>query len=445
MRLSAACLTFFWFVLSASHASGGIFNPKTATLENGLQVVVIENHRAPIVTHMVWYKVGATDDPPGKSGLAHFLEHLMFKGTSKVGPGEFSRVVAENGGRENAFTSQDYTGYYQTISPDRLGLMMEYEADRMTGLVLTDELVAPERQVVLEERRSRVDNSPGAKLREQADAAFWLNHPYGVPIIGWEHEIAALTTEDAIAFYRKWYGPQNAILVVAGDVDSEEVLNLARKYYGVIPGQAPMVRKRPAEPAHIAEMTVSLADPRVTRTSISRRYLAPGSFAGETRHAQPLELLAEILSGGATSRLHKALVVDQGIATSAGAWYDGDGMDLGSFSLYISPKEGIDAGPAEDALKAQIDLLLRDGVTGDELARAKQRLTDGAVFARDSVTGPAQIFGQLLSVGGSVDVVETWPEKVEAVTVEQVNEAARFVLSSPGFLRSVLKPGKEAS
>ena len=219
-------------------ANARVFDPEFFTLDNGLKVIVVTNRRAPIVTHMIWYNVGAADEAPGESGLAHFLEHLMFKGTEKLGPGEFSKIVALNGGRENAFTSWDFTGYFQTVASDRLEIVMEHEADRMTNLVLSDEVVLPERQVVREERRSRVDNAPSAQLGEMIRASLYLNHPYRIPIIGWDHEISALNTEAALAFYRRWYAPNNAVLVVAGDVSADEVRRLAMKHFAPLKNTA---------------------------------------------------------------------------------------------------------------------------------------------------------------------------------------------------------------
>ena len=238
-------------------------------LDNGLKVVVIEDHRTPVVTHMVWYKVGAADEPPTKSGIAHFLEHLMFKGTESHPAGEFSGVVADIGGQENAFTSSDYTAYFQKIAKEHLGLMMEYEADRMTGLVLSPDDVASEKQVVLEERSSRTDNNPSAQLGEELDAALYLTHPYGRPVIGWKHEIEALTREDALAFYERYYTPNNAVLVVAGDVTPDEVRALAEETYGKVARRAdPGERLRPREPEPRAERTVSMSSPRVQQESV---------------------------------------------------------------------------------------------------------------------------------------------------------------------------------
>jgi len=263
--------------------SGGVtaqvFNPETVTLANGLQVVAINNPRAPVVAHMVWYRIGAADEPPLKSGIAHFLEHLMFKGTREIPPGEFSKIVANNGGRDNAFTSYDYTGYFQNIARDRLELVMRMEADRMTNLVLTDAEVNPEREVIREERRSVVDNNPRSRLREQMNAALYLNHPYGRPIIGWDHEIQGLTTGDALAWYRAYYAPNNAVLVVAGDITMAELKPLAEKYYGVIPSKPIPARVRPTEPppqvARRVELKTPACDRSVSAALISRPAISP--------------------------------------------------------------------------------------------------------------------------------------------------------------------------
>ena len=294
-------------------AGAGVFNPQTFTLKNGMAVVVIPNHRVPVVTHMVWYKVGSADEPPGKSGTAHFLEHLMFKGTRKLASGEFSRILARNGGRENAFTSQDYTGYFQSISVDRLEMVMEMEADRMTNLVFDAKKVEPERQVIFEERRNRTGNNPSALLAEYVNATLFLNHPYRRPIIGWEHEVRGLTIADLMSFYRRWYVPNNAILVVAGDITAEKLRPLAEKTYGRIPAAPALTRARPGEPPHRTARRVTLKDPRVRQPSWSRTFLAPSYTEGATENAYALQVLAEIL-GGATGPLYRSLVVEQKLA-----------------------------------------------------------------------------------------------------------------------------------
>ncbi|MGE0255910.1 MAG: M16 family metallopeptidase [Alphaproteobacteria bacterium] len=420
--------------------SAKVFEPTHFTLPNGLEVVVVENHRAPVVTHMVWYKVGAADEPPGRSGIAHFLEHLMFKGTLRRAPGEFSALVARNGGRENAFTSQDYTAYYQTVAADRLELVMELEADRMTNLTLTDAQIEPERKVVLEERGSRVDSDPRSILSEQVQAAAWLNHPYRLPVIGWRHEIEALSRPDIVDFYRAWYAPNNAILVVAGDVEPMAVRALAERYYGVIPSRPVPARVRPAEPPQMAPRVVTFSDARVEQPSWSRRWVAPSHRAGATAQVYPLEMLSEVLGGGATSRLYRALVVEQEVAVSAGAWYDGDAWDLGSFGVWLAPRPGVPLDRAVAALEAEIARLLADGVEAGEVERARQRLVDGAVFARDDLTAAARVLGQALAVGQGVEDVEAWPERIAAVTPADVAEAARAVLRPAGATTGVLLP-----
>ena len=426
------------FASASSRAA--VFNPETFTLDNGMQVVVVSNHRAPVVVHMVWYRVGSADDPVGKSGLAHFLEHLMFKGTKSVPGGAFSKAVARNGGNENAFSSLDFTGYFQKVAKDRLGLVMKLEADRMVNLELTDEVVLPERDVVLEERRARVDNDPGALLSEQVSAAQYLAHPYGVPVIGWAHEIRGLTTEDALAFYRRHYAPNNAILVVAGDITAAALKPLAEKYYGAIPRREIAPRARPQEPPQRAARRVELRDPRVGQPAWNRGYLAPTRSAGATEHAYPLLVLAEILGGGTTSRLYRSLVVEQKVAASAGAWYTDVRLDLGRFGVYATPSPGVDVAAVEAAVDDEIARLLSAGVTADEVARIKQRVNAEATYARDSLHTAARAFGAALTSGLTVEDVEAWPERIEAVTVEQVNAAARAVLRPETSVTSVLLP-----
>jgi zinc protease len=421
-------------------ARATVFSPETFTLENGLQVVVISNHRAPIVSHMMWYRVGSADDPPGSSGIAHFLEHLMFKGTETLAPGEFSKIVAANGGRENAFTSYDYTGYYQNVAVDRLETVMRIEADRMNNLVLTDEIVAPERDVVLEERRSRTDNNPGSILGEASRASFYQNHPYGNPIIGWAHEIAKLTARNAIDFYRRHYAPNNAILVIAGDVTAAQIRPLAEKYYGAIARRDLPPRTRPREPEHRAALRIELRDSRVRQPSWSRSYLAPvyGGEGGE--HAYALQVLAQIAGNGASSRLHQALVVGGKLATSAGADYDSLRLDRSSFSVYASPRPGVTLDRIEAAMDAEIAKLLTGGVEEEEVERAKQRLRRAAIFARDSLSTGARIIGMALTTGRTVDDVEAWPDRIGAVTVDQVNAAAKAVLRRQSSITAQLLP-----
>jgi zinc protease len=396
------------------------------TLSNGLEVVVIPDHRAPVVTHMVWYKVGSADETPGKSGLAHFLEHLMFKGTAKNPSGRFSQVVATIGGQENAFTSADYTGYFQRVPRDQLKGMMEFEADRMTGLVLTDDVVRPELNVVLEEQNMRVANNPAARLGEQMDAALYLNHPYGRPVIGWRHEIEQLDREGALEFYRRFYTPNNAVLVVAGDVTPEEIRALAQETYGKVPRVAEIKpRLRPQEPVQEALRTVTLADPRVTQPSLSRYYLVPSSRTARPGESEALDVLTHILGRGSNSRLYQTLVVDKGVAVNAGASYDGTAVDNTRVSFYGTPKPGTSLPQLEEAIDAVLADVIENGVSAEELERSKNRMIADAVYANDNQRMLAQWYGASLATGATVEEVRSWPDRIRVVTAEAVHDAAR--------------------
>src|ERR1700693_5528222 len=326
--------------------------PASFTLPNGLQVVVIPDHRTPVVTEMIWYKVGSADETPGKSGLAHFLEHLMFKGTAKHPAGEFSQTVLRIGGNENAFTSTDYTGYFQRVPREQLAKMMEFEADRMTGLILKDENVLPERDVVLEEYNMRVANNPEARLTEQIMAALYLNHPYARPVIGWHHEIEKLNREDALAFYRRFYAPNNATLVIAGDVDANEVRPMAERTFAKVAAQPaiPARRVRPQEPEPVAPRTVTLADPHVEQPSVKRRYLVPSAATAAAGESPALDVLAQLMGSGNNSYLYRALVVDKPLAVNAGAGYQGTSLDPSQFSISASPKPGVEFSQIEQVI-----------------------------------------------------------------------------------------------
>ena len=364
----------------------------------------------------------------------------MSKATETLGPGEFSQIIARNGGQENAFTSHDFTAYYQTVARDRLEIVMRHEADRMHNLVLNDELVLPERDVVLEERRSRVDNNPGSRLGEMVNAALYLNHPYRLPVIGWEHEIEALNTQTALAFYRRWYAPNNAVLVVAGDVTGQEVRALAEKYYGPIPARTVPERRRTTEPPQHAARRVTMESAQVRQPSLSITYLAPSYGSATDGEPYALQVLEEILGGGATSRLYRALVVESGLAISAGAGYSPTGLDSGRFTFYVSPRDGVEVESAEAALRAQISTLLAEGVSDREIATAKRRLKSASVFARDSLSTGANIFGRALTTGQSVEDVEAWPERIEAVTKARIEAAARAVFRDEQSVTGVLLP-----
>ena len=446
-RVFAACiLAVVLSALSAGVARAQSSGPEITSykLANGLEVVIIPDRRTPVVTHMIWYKVGAADETPGKSGLAHFLEHLMFKGTAKNPAGRFSKQVVAIGGQENAFTSSDYTGYYQRVSREHLRTLMEFEADRMTGLVLTDDVVKPELNVVLEEQNMRVANSPGAKLGEEIQAALYLNHPYGRPVIGWRHEIEKLTREDALAFYRHFYTPNNAILVVAGDVTADEVKPMVEETYGKVARVSELPpRVRPQEPEQRAVRTVTLADPRVQQPSLQRSYLAPSAATAKPGESEALDVLAHILGNGSTSRLYRELVVERGLAINAGAWYQDTSLDATPFAVSGSPRSGVTLQQLDEAIDGVIAELIEKGVTAQEVERAKVRLIADSVFAQDNQATLARWYGGALTSGLTVEQVRDWPNRVRAVTPEAVQAAAKTWLdkrrSVTGYLVKEIK------
>ncbi|MCC8946356.1 MULTISPECIES: M16 family metallopeptidase [Bradyrhizobium] len=423
--------------------------PASFTLDNGLQVVVIPDHRTPVVTQMIWYKVGSADETPGKSGLAHFLEHLMFKGTAKHPAGEFSQTVLRVGGNENAFTSVDYTGYFQRVPREQLPTMMEFEADRMTGLILKDENVLPERDVVLEEFNMRVANNPDARLTEQIMAALYLNHPYGRPVIGWHQEIEKLDREDALAFYRRFYAPNNAILVIAGDVDVKDIRPLVEKNFGPIPAQhaIPEKRVRPQEPTPAAPRTVTLSDPRVEQPSLRRYYLVPSATTAAAGESQALDVLAQLMGGGANSYLYRSLVIDKGLAISAGAGYQGTSLDPSQFSISVTPKPGVEFAQIEDAIDKVIADLAQNPARAEDLERVKTQLIAEAIYAQDNQATLARWYGGALTTGLSIEDIRSWPDRIRAVTAEQVRTAAASWLdkkrSVTGYLIKDTAPKRE--
>ena len=414
-------------------------------LKNGLQVLVIPDHRAPVVTQMVWYRVGAADEPPGSSGIAHFLEHLMFKGTDLIPTGQFSKTIAKNGGEDNAFTNHDVTAYFQRVAKDRLPKVMEMEADRMANLRLSEEDVATERKVILEERRSRVDNDPGSILQEQMMAALYSNHPYGTPVIGWEHEIRALDREDALSFYRRFYAPDNAILVIAGDVEPEEVRRLAEETFGKLAPSAKVSRARPQEPEHFAPVKVTLEDARAGRTTVQRFYLAPSYASAEPGEAEALDLLMRVAATGSVSKIYKRLVIEDKKAANAGGWYSDSGLDSGRLGFYAIAAEGVSAEELERAIGGVIEDLLRDGVTQEELDRARASYIAEFVYTSDSQSRMARHYGWRLATGMTVADVEEWPNRLMRVTVDDLRAAARKYLVDKNSVTGYLLPVPEHS
>jgi zinc protease len=384
--------------------------------------------------------VGAADEPPGKSGIAHFLEHLLFKGTEKIASGQFSKIVARNGGRDNAFTSYDYTGYYQNVAKDKLDLVMGLEADRMVNLKLTEQDVITERAVILEERRSRTDNNPAAQMREAMNAAQYMAHPYGIPVIGWKHEMEKLDLDDAVAFYRRYYAPNNAVLIVAGDVEAKDVFAMAERHFGPLKRAEIPRRHRPQEPPQLAERRVIFKHARVTQPDWRRGYLAPTRSAGESQHAIPLSMFADLLGGGSTSRLYQSLVVKGKFAANAGAYYSATGLDQGRFVLYATPSPGISLATLETEMDKALAAALKDGFTEEALERSRTGLLAAAVYARDNLFTSPRIFGDALTSGLSVEEVEAWPDKVRIITMEQIMAAGRAVLDRRRSVTGLLLP-----
>ncbi len=422
-----------------------VFDAKTKTLPNGMQVVVVENTRTPVVTHMVWYKTGAADETPGVSGIAHFLEHLMFKGSEGLAPGDFSKKIRSLGGNDNAFTSHDYTAYYQSVGAEHLETVMHMEAGRMRGLKPPSEEVISERQVILEERSQRTDNNPDAKLGESISTALFVNHPYGKPIIGWEHEMAALTWNDAKSFYDRWYGPNNAILVVAGDVKADDVFRLAQDIYGPLKPITLPKRERTISPPLAGRQTIVYHDATVREPQFQRAYRVP-SYRQNAAESLALQVLEDIAGNGPTSRFYKSLVIDKKLATNAGLAYGVNAYDDADLYIYLTPAPGKNMKQIEDAVDAEIAKIADKGITEKELSDSLTRLQAEAVYARDSLSGPAMTIGYSLATGAMLDDIEYWPYNIAQVTADQIKEAAaKFLLpASPDahFVNGYLLPAK---
>jgi len=403
----------------------------TYMLDNGMEVVVIEDNRAPVVVHMLWYKIGSADEPVGASGVAHFLEHLLFKATDVLESGEFSATVAANGGSDNAFTSYDYTAYFQRIASDRLELMMQMESNRMNNLRITAADVETERQVILEERNQRTENSAGALAREQFRAAQFQNHRYGVPIIGWKHEMEQLDLTDALDFYDLYYSPNNAVLVVAGDVKPDEVLSLAEQYYGVIPPEANLpARERPQEPPQRAERRITYVDQRVSQPYLTRSYLAPERDPGAQTEAAALVYLADLLGGSSfTSALGQALQFDSQTAIYTNASYDGSNLDSGTFSFIVAPSDGVSLSEVEAAMDATIASFMAAPIDPERMESIRTQLRASEVYAKDNVEGLARRYGAALTQSLTVADVQAWPDILQAVTEEDIKAVAAKVLN----------------
>ncbi|MDB2415238.1 insulinase family protein [Rickettsiales bacterium] len=408
-------------------AVAGNIRSESFFLNNGMQVVIIKNTKVPAISHMLWYKLGSVDEPEGKSGVAHFLEHLMFKGTAKYGSGQFSKIIAKYGGNDNAFTGTDFTTYFQNIASSQLELVMDLESDRMQNLLFDEEEVIKERDVILEERNSRVDNSPRALLREQMMATLFLNHPYGTPIIGWRSEMEGLTLADARDFYIKNYSPNNAVLIISGDVDIEKVKPLAEKYYGNIKKSEKLIRRNMNDPVQISQRRVVLKDENVTQPEFYRYYMAPSQNTEGFEHCYSLILLSRILGEEATGRLYQELVVKQKVAANVSTYYDDVKLGPAIFAISAIPSAGYKIEDVEKAIDAVIKDILENSVTDEEIKRNKNALIAETIYAQEDLKTLAYFYGQALSVGLDVDYVEKWDENIKKVSSESIKKAATYL------------------
>jgi zinc protease len=424
MRFIILTIILVVTAIPVSFAREKAFNSESFILENGMEVVIIPNHRIPVVTHMLWYKIGAADEPKGKSGLAHFLEHLMFKGTENIPSGQFSEIILKLGGNENAFTSYDYTAYFQSIAVEHLEKVMSMEADRMRGLILTDQDIESERLVVLEERRQRTENNPENHFIEQMMHALFANHGYGIPVIGWSHEIENLTYDDIRSFYNDWYAPNNAILIVSGDVTSETIRPIVEKTYGKIAARDVPEHIRTEIPPLPGQYRPLIRHEQIKQPSF-RRIIRVPSYNQDKKTSLALQALERIMSDGASTRLYKSLVVEKKIATSVSMSYDGNSINDSKMWIYGLPAKNVTLEELENAIDYELRKVIENGVSEDELKRAKIKMQNDAIFARDSITGPAMIFGRALVTGSAIDDIEYWAHNVNNVTTEQILEAAK--------------------
>ncbi len=416
-------------VLCAAPAAQPPARAVAFTLKNGLQLVVVPDHRAPVVTHMVWYRAGAADDPPGRSGTAHFFEHLMFRGTKTVPNGELSKTVARNGGQDNAQTSEDFTVYFQRIAKDKLPLMMQLEADRMVNLDLSDANINTERDVVLEERHLRVDSEPRALAEEQMEAALQLSHPYGRPVIGWEAEIKRIGRAEAQDFYQHHYAPNNATVVVAGDVRPEDVLKLAQQNYEPVAPHMLAPRMNEPAPPRLAPTRLNFAIAGTKLPQFIRTYRVPGYVDSPRGTAEAMEVMTAILGGGPTSRLYRTLVVDRKLAVDAGASYDGHNRGPSELTVFAVPREGVSFATLEAAIDQVLATLDRAPPEAGEFERARTKLVADYTYQHDNQFLLAMDYGQGLSIGLSIADIEDWPNRIRAVTAAGVrNVAQRYVV-----------------
>lgn len=437
MRVLLGVILLLWSGLAYGQANPWI--PDHATLDNGMEIIVIEDHRVPVVSHVLYYKVGAVDEDPGKSGIAHLFEHLMFKATDELEDDEFSKIVARLGGQGNASTSQDWTNYYQRIAKQHLGRMMAMEADRMRDLQLTaGSVFTNERDAVEEERRLRIENNPGAVLFEKILAALYRDHPYGIPVIGFMDEVKALSVDDGLDFYAKWYAPNNAILVVAGDTTMAEVLPLAESTYGQVAAQ-PNIPQRKFAPVPDLESTTTLVhtDPKVRQRQWVRMYLN-NADTKNMRTKIALNLATSTFGSGYTSKLYQSLVENQKIAIATGAFADTSSHDRGYLGFYVLPTADGDVHDAKAALLKEIDIMLENGLDGARFDRQKQGALADLIYVRDSQFSLARTFGEWRVRNGEMDGIAKQIDIIRDISLAEAETALRVLIEDQHYVDGFL-------
>ncbi len=417
-----------------------IFKPQTAHLENGLTIVLVENHLAPVISVALTYRIGTADDPIDMVGLSHFLEHLMFKGTQKVPAGKFKELIISKGGQINAYTTPDVTVYTCDISVENLDMVLEIEADRMSNIVFDEKETMAEQKVVMQERLMRLDNNPLGAAYETILRALFKYHPYGIPTIGYPQHILAYTNDAAKAHYQKWYTPNNATLIISGDITMDKLLPLVKKHFGETKSRPVPDRKRVQDPNDKGVMQeIIIRNPRISFVNLDWYYRTPNHHSENKEHYYPLIVLAQILGGNANSRLYKELIDQQGIALEASASYEDESIDPKHFEVTATLNPKFKPEALKQAVQSLLKTLIEKGVTSEEVKIAQRDLLAGLAFARDGNGGAIKAFSRL-AFGFTVDEIESYPDKIKAVTVDQVNAAIKAVLTPGAVVYTEVHP-----
>jgi zinc protease len=420
--------------------SAQVFNPKEFTLDNGLRCIVVENNRNPAIFYSWWLRVGGADEVTGKSGIAHFLEHLMFKGTDKIQPGEFEKIISRLGGENNAATSADYTNYYIKAAKQHLERIVEIEADRLVGMKITPEVFNPEKAVILEERHTRIDNSPQGLFSEQMIATLFLHHPYGTPVIGWPNEIRGLSIDDVRKFYKLYYAPNNVTIIIGGDITVAEAKPLIEKYYGSLKSTDLPKRIRTVEPKPTAHKRVEMTHTQVKQPQFMRWYKTIGYTDSKPEDLVALEIFSEILGGGQASYLHKKLVIDDTVAVGVSSFFETSHKDQGIFGFSASPAPATSLRKLEKRIDQEVKNFFAKGISDEEFERIKSYLIAQATYSRDSLSNGPNLIGRVLAGGGTIDHLEAWPERIQAATKENVMRLGKNVLNLKTAVTGYLLP-----